>query len=564
MKRIKLFFLLTLACAFFFVSAKPIKAYIPIGTSEDCRSDKDCIEQYGSGVCESKMCVEPVQSSQKKTVETLERCAQTGELNATCYWIGTNSIVENGSAGQIENVIDGLSIGLNGIPSSLLSSSNGKTLNTGVLPILTNSISFLYFNSPASGVEYLADLGKNFGFVKTTYAQGKIGFRALSPIMGIWKVFRDIAYSFLIVVFLVIGLAIMFRMKIDPKTAITIQNSIPKLVTTLILITFSYAIAGLMIDLMNVASAIAVNAINPSHGIILDTLSGIIDFLGKFFPVLKTAKDAVVNDQSPSVVHLSLLYLIQGNRYAEVITRIINPVTWAFEFSPTTGTVSTITGAISKFINMANLPGKIITLVFSIVLVFSFIKLFLSLLKCYISVLISIIFAPLQLMIGAIPGRDSFGGWFRNLFANLAVFPAVIIMMAITAKIVEAANPGALWVPSPLRLPLIGAPGRIVAAIIAYGLLLLITKVPDMVKDALKAPAFKYGSAIGEAMKPITGPINFATGAVTGGVKSGVGAIISKEMVRPIRGEEKKSSEVGKPPSTGSSDFEAGLGKVLE
>ena len=42
----------------------------------------------------------------------------------------------------------------------------------------------------------------------------------------------------------------MFRAKINPQTVVTIQSAIPKAVVALILVTFSYAIAGLMIDLM--------------------------------------------------------------------------------------------------------------------------------------------------------------------------------------------------------------------------------------------------------------------------------------------------------------------------
>ena len=45
---------------------------------------------------------------------------------------------------------------------------------------------------------------------------------------------------------------IMFRVKINPQTVVSLQTMIPKLVTTLILITFSFAIAGLVIDMIYV------------------------------------------------------------------------------------------------------------------------------------------------------------------------------------------------------------------------------------------------------------------------------------------------------------------------
>jgi len=49
---------------------------------------------------------------------------------------------------------------------------------------------------------------------------------------------------------------IMFRVRISPQTVITVQSALPKIIFTLILITFSYAIAGFLIDLMYVVIGI--------------------------------------------------------------------------------------------------------------------------------------------------------------------------------------------------------------------------------------------------------------------------------------------------------------------
>ena len=58
---------------------------------------------------------------------------------------------------------------------------------------------------------------------------------------------------------IVIGFMVMFRRKIDPKTVITVQNALPKIVLALLLVTFSYAIAAFMIDLMYLVMAIIIN-----------------------------------------------------------------------------------------------------------------------------------------------------------------------------------------------------------------------------------------------------------------------------------------------------------------
>jgi hypothetical protein len=53
-----------------------------------------------------------------------------------------------------------------------------------------------------------------------------------------------------IIIFLVIGMAIMLRVRIDPRTVMTIQNQIPKIIIGVVMVTFSFAIAGFLIDMM--------------------------------------------------------------------------------------------------------------------------------------------------------------------------------------------------------------------------------------------------------------------------------------------------------------------------
>src|SRR4030042_4602684 len=115
-----------------------------------------------------------------------------------------------------------------------------------------NLITAMYANPPASSKEYIADLGHRLKIIKPTYAQG-IGFEGLKPILPIWTIFRNLAYVFFTIIFILTGFAIMFRLKINPQTVVTIQNALPKIIISLILVTFSYAIAGLLIDFIYVS-----------------------------------------------------------------------------------------------------------------------------------------------------------------------------------------------------------------------------------------------------------------------------------------------------------------------
>ena len=65
----------------------------------------------------------------------------------------------------------------------------------------------------------------------------------------LWGQSRNIAYMFFVVAMIVIGFMIMFRNKIGGQVLVSISNSIPQLIICLVLVTFSFAIAGIMLDI---------------------------------------------------------------------------------------------------------------------------------------------------------------------------------------------------------------------------------------------------------------------------------------------------------------------------
>ena len=121
----------------------------------------------------------------------------------------------------------------------------------GAIGFMGNMIATLY-TPPLHTADYFRDLASNFGINKKAYAEntGGTGFQGLTPLIGIWSAFRNIVYLLLVVIFVVIGLAIMLRVKIDPRTVMSIQNQIPKIIIGILVVTFSFAIAGFLIDLM--------------------------------------------------------------------------------------------------------------------------------------------------------------------------------------------------------------------------------------------------------------------------------------------------------------------------
>ncbi|MBI4096287.1 MAG: hypothetical protein HY425_01075 [Candidatus Levybacteria bacterium] len=145
-----------------------------------------------------------------------------------------------------------------GLPDEALAKSGGA------IGAMGNMISLLY-TPPLRTADYFQNLAGNFGIAKSAFAQTTgTGFEGLRPLMGLWTAFRNVVYLVFVIVFVVIGVAIMLRIKIDPRTVMTIQNQIPKIIIGILLVTFSYAIAGFLIDMMYTSIYLVGNIITSS------------------------------------------------------------------------------------------------------------------------------------------------------------------------------------------------------------------------------------------------------------------------------------------------------------
>ncbi|HUV71744.1 MAG TPA: hypothetical protein VMW25_01930 [Clostridia bacterium] len=377
----------------------------------------------------------------------------TRELNLESH---TNETFKN-LAGSISVAILGRTTGNE--------SGQGNT-EKSVLGGLSRTIIALY-EPPVSSAEYFADLGKNLGLVKPAYAQG-IGFSGFRNILPLWKAFRNVAYIFFVAIFLFTGLAIMFRVKIDPKTAVTIQNAIPKLIIALILVTFSYAIAGLLIDLIYV-----------------------LIYLGVLV-IAQTGWLANVAHEQQKFINLSFgeaygLIFVGGARavWEALYQTFFSSVETVWSDKAVAGTIGWIVGAVGGIVFLA---------IFAIITLWLVFKLFFALLLAYISIILLVVFAPLQILIGAIPGIQGggFGSWLKSLLQNILVFPAVAIILLLGW--VLAFHAGPTWSP-----PVIGVSGDALIPFISLGILIIASRIPATIKAAFEGKPFPYGTAIGEA-----------------------------------------------------------------
>src|SRR3989338_7573218 len=97
-----------------------------------------------------------------------------------------------------------------------------KRFQSSVFGYVSKLLALPFSKAPASGISWVYNGLADSGFIPKTHAAQGIGFAAISPLQPIWKIFRDVSYILLVLVLIAIGFMIMFRMKINPQTVISI------------------------------------------------------------------------------------------------------------------------------------------------------------------------------------------------------------------------------------------------------------------------------------------------------------------------------------------------------
>jgi hypothetical protein len=360
---------------------------------------------------------------------------------------------------------------------------------------VSNYIATLY-QPPASSTTYIADVFESAKIIPEAQAQGT-GFAALNPILETWKTFRNLAYMFFVVIFLVIGFMIMFRHKIDGQTVVTAQQAIPNIVISLIFVTFSYAIAGLMIDLMYVFMYLIVGLFGGSRQLL-----------------------------NQNIFQLGFRLITQG--FGESLT--------------------TVNQSIQQIVSVAGLKqiagwtsSLTVSVIVAIAILFSVFKLFLELLKSYIMIILNVAFGPLFLMMGALPGNNTFGNWVKQIVGNLSAFPAVLMLMLISDMLANYnLQSGGFMPPFMLGQGIGGA----MPAIVGIGILLITPEAIQQVKKALGVEEGIFGQLASSAMSqaktgaPLGGRLGgLATGGTMGGLAGGLGGLVTGSLQRqPLHG----------------------------
>lgn len=360
-------------------------------------------------------------------------------------------------------------------------------------------ISLVFADRPVSGISYIKNRLTSFSLVPEVHAQG-FGYRnALDRIQGMWAAFRNIAFGLFVVVAIVFAFMIMFRVKISPQVVITVQSAIPKLIITIILVTFSYAIAGLLIDLMYVVIGLLSVALTPL--IPVNFLQTSTYNTADVFKLLTAGytQGKIFGIQSSSIV---------GGVF-NLLAVYLTPLT-------TLGVLVLFTSIVVSFASLGTAAWifllAIITLAIAfIILLWMSIKIIYALFKAFAYIVLLTIFAPLQITIGMLVPNMGFGQWIKSYISYLSVF-VVTGVMWLFAWIFNLLAWDAFWgsggsinsaAPSGSWPPLLGSSGfglSLVYTGASFVMFILIPKATEIVQGFISGKPFAYGTAVGEAI----------------------------------------------------------------
>lgn len=398
---------------------------------------------------------------------------------------------------------------------SLISKNNiNETTSTASLNKTNNKHGFyneiFSNNRELSGIRYVKAKLNDLNPVSEAYAQTGFGYgRFIGLTQRLWQASRNTAYSLFVIIAITISFMIMFRVKTSPQTVVTIQSSIPKIAIALVLVTFSYAIAGFLVDIMYV-------------------FIGLISLIFKDIVPNAFAENVLGND---TFEILTTGFLGTGYLGHLLFGLFVYPLAFVLAIiALPQGLVSLgFFVFIETIAPIAILVFLIMFVIMFVLLIFIYFKVGIMLIKTTATILLLVIFAPIQIALGVVAQSIGFGAWLKSMAANLAVFPIVGLMFTLAYLfLVEAINIAAIDSPIvdlgvlldqigiitithdptipfgdgwPPLLSGLGQPGALILVFVSLTILFMIPKTSDLIKGIINgrgAPTAE--SALGEAL----------------------------------------------------------------
>lgn len=410
---------------------------------------------------------------------------------------------------------------------------------TSLIGRVSSLMAVPYQYPPASGTYWVRNTLQKAGFIPQSMAAEGIGFASIKPLMNLWVIFRDVAYLLIVLILVSIGFMIMFRMKMNPQTVISVENALPKIVVALLLITFSFAIAGFLIDFMYLLVLLVINLLSSGDKyystvkVQNEFLSGGPGVLWDYILPYKTpvsfnvgpisaqldnvpfAREIYLGDALASLIPLQVNFLIRG------ISVLILPILATIQLSHVS-TNAGLTKWLDNFVLVGNgagtLPQLLIGLPLTLLIYIAvlgviangfgfflgiivtltvtamFFNIFFILLRSYIQIIVMIVFSPIILLFEALPGKSTFSYWLKGLFGELMTFPLVITMLLVGKVMISTLSyPGDYW-----KAPFLGGLNTEgFGVIFGAGIIFITPDILKFVKEALGIKPLPFSIGLG-------------------------------------------------------------------
>lgn len=423
--------------------------------------------------------------------------------------------------------------------------SNTATYQGGALQAITSYSNTFYDEQPASFIVWAQDQyfqirgGMSFTAMAaqtnpndtSVFAPGA-GYNVLTPIIGLWEYSRNIVYGVYIIVLIVIAFLILLRRPLGGQEVITIANSLPSLVISIILVTFSYPICGLFIDAVYLGSNLAYNVLftgpnSPGNGILTNPTVKYDKVGNRVTDETAELKDVIQPDDPQvsiwTILNLSGANICNRNTMLSGVTSPggTNNAECSFSFIlPKQASNMMLSGTIDLLIKgISDTPlGKaassvLLELILALAMFQTALKLFFNLLNSYLILSIYPIISPWVFLSAAIPNNltktlndfvKTLGAASLNLIVIYACFLLLIIFGNSAANSANASSgltdsfkqAGQIqWVP-----PLLGYSNEqvfnanslqnngsnIITSLLVFGLYMAIPNISEMIKKFLE------------------------------------------------------------------------------
>ncbi len=382
-----------------------------------------------------------------------------------------------------------------------------------------NLLQLVFADRPLSGISYVRQKISKFSLVPEAKAQSVgFGFDALKPVQDMWKASRDVSFGLFVLVAIVFAFMIMFRVKISPQIVISVQSALPKIFIALILVTFSYAIAGFLIDLMYVVIglfSLLMPQFTPGSHMAASEAFDILTGVG-----IKTGSQGGLL----GLIGFSVAFIIS---FMIALVVLVAQNVSLFVLALAIGFSTVISGGLIWLLFI------LILVIAAVVCIWNMIRAWWMLVKAFVSIILLTIFAPLQITLGTIIPGLGFGGWLKSFVANLATFVGTGVLMFLALIFLNQAwdktgfsNVSGFWLHvifgpapvfgnnptniSPYWPPFLGSSNGdagigLLFLGVSFVLFTLIPKMADIIKGFMSGKPFAYGTAIGEAFGPVGG-----------------------------------------------------------